>query len=162
MPYLLQALAQLRQMRDDWHIDIVGDGPPRPEYEHLAISLGLAEKTTFHGLKSKNEVAEFMRKAHLFVLPSLWDNSPCVVIEAMASGLPIVSTLTGGIPEMVDEKTGVLVPHADATQLSAALAQTIESLDQFDRYRITQKARQYSPESIGELIHSIYRGCVQR
>ncbi len=162
VPHLLQALAQLRHVRDDWHLDIVGDGPPRSEYERLAIDLGLANKVTFHGLKSKQEVGEFMRQAHLFVLPSIWENLPCVVIEAMASGLPIRSTPIGGIPELVDEEGGILVPPGDAPKLTAALGHMIESLDKYDRVGIAKKAHRYSPESIGGMIDSLYRPCIQR
>jgi glycosyltransferase involved in cell wall biosynthesis len=135
----------------------VGDGAARAEYEQLVEDLELADKVTFHGLKSKGEVAELMRQADLFVLPSLWENLPCVLIEAIATGLPIVSTLVGGIPEMVDEETGRLVPAGEVLKLSTAIAGMLESLHTFDRHVITQKARQYSPEVVGRLLDSIYR-----
>ncbi len=80
----------------------------------------------------------------------------------MASGLPIVSTTTGGIPEMIDGETGILVPPGDATELAAALERMIESLDEYDRGLIMRKARQYSHESVGKSIHSIYEGCIRR
>lgn len=162
VPYLLQALAQLRHVRDDWHLDIVGDGPSRAEYERQAIDSGLADKVTFHGLSSKREIAEYMRQADLFVLPSLSDNLPCVVIEAMASGLPIVSTLVGGIPEMVDDEVGILIPSGDVARLSTALIQVMETLGKFDHALIAQRSRKYSPESVGGLIHHIYGDCTQK
>lgn len=163
VPYLLRALAQLPRQQNAWHLDIIGDGPSRAEYERLAAELGISRKVTFHGFKAKAEVAEFMRRADLFVLPSLWDNLPCVLIEAMASGLPIVSTLTGGIPEIVnDERIGTLVPPGDITKLSAALSRMLASLDKIDRQEIAQKARQYSPESVGSSIHSIYLECIRK
>lgn len=161
VPYLLQALDQLRKHRDDWHLDIVGDGPARSECERIAADLGLTAKVTFCGLKPKREVAEFMRQADLFVLPSIWENCPCVAIEAMASGLPIVSTLAGGIPEIVSEDVGVLVPPGDPLRLSSALGLMIQSLARFDRLGIAQKAARYSYESIGRLIHSVYLDCVR-
>jgi glycosyltransferase involved in cell wall biosynthesis len=162
MPYLFQALARLRQQRDDWQVDIVGDGPSRTEYEHLAQQLGLVQKLTFHGMKSKQEVAEFMRRADLLVLPSLWENLPCVLIEAMASGLPVIATLTGGIPEIFHEELGILVPPGDTDRLCSALFRIMGSLDQFDRGKIAQRALSYRPEAVGKLIHSIYQDCVER
>ena len=125
------------------------------------MAIGLDDKVVFHGLKTKGEVAEFMRNADLFVLPSPWENMPCVLIEAMASGLPIVSTLTGGIPEIVHEGVGILVPPEDAARLSDALAQMLSSLHEFDRLTVAQNALAYSSESIGELIHSIYKDCLR-
>lgn len=61
-----------------------------------------------------------MREADVFVLPSLWENLPYVQIEAMASGLPIVSTTAGGIPGTVDADSGILVPPGDAAVLTRA------------------------------------------
>lgn len=162
VPYLLQAIDQLRRRRGDWHLDVVGDGPARAEYERLAARLGVADKVTFHGLKSKREVAEFMRRADFFVLPSLWDNCPCAAIEAVASGLPVVSTLTGGIPEIVGDGTGILVPPGDAAKLSSALATMLESLNHFDRRAIAASAEKYAPESVGQLICAVYQECVRR
>ncbi len=162
IPYLLKAVAQLRRQRDDWHLEIVGDGPKRPEYMNLATTLGIADKVTFSGLKSKLEVAEVMRETDFFVLPSLWENSPCVLLEAMASGLPIVSTAVGGIPEMIDRETGILVPPSNAKQLCNAIATMMELLDRFDRSGIVKKIDQYRPEIVGGLIHSVYENCIRR
>ncbi|MBW1801141.1 MAG: glycosyltransferase [Deltaproteobacteria bacterium] len=156
LPYLLQALARMRRERDDWHLDIVGDGPPRSEYEGLTADLGLADKVTFHGSKPKLDVAEHMRSADIFILPSLWENMPCVLIEAMACGLPVVSTLTGGIPEIIDTEAGMLVRPGEAAELSNAIMDMMEALNTFDRKVIAEKALRYSPQSIGELLHAIY------
>jgi len=162
VPYLLTSLSMLRQLRDDWLLDIVGEGPAREEYERMAEDLGLHDKIVFHGLKTKQEISEFMRQADIFVLPSLWENLPCVLIEAMASGLPIVSTLVGGIPELIDDGIGILIPPGDADKLLHAIVQMMESLNRFDRRAIAQTAIQYSPESVGGMIHSIYEDCLRR
>lgn len=160
IPFLLQAVARLSSQ--DWCLDIVGDGPNRAEYEQMSVDLRLGERVTFYGLRTKSEVAEFMRQADLFVLPSFWENLPCVLIEAMASGLPIVSTQVGGIPEIVDRETGILVPPQDVGSLSHAIGQMLESLDRFDRHTIAHKAARYSQESVGKLLHSIYLDCLTR
>lgn len=162
IPHLLSALGQLRQSREDWCLDIIGDGPVRAEYERLTLSLGIDDKVTFHGVKSKKEVADFMQRADIFVLPSLWENSPCVLLEAMASGLPIVATRTGGIPEFIDQEIGVLVPPGDSDKLAEALLRMIESLPKYDRAVIAKKADKYRPEAVGRLIHSVYESCVSK
>lgn len=156
IPTLLRALSELRQQREDWQLDIVGDGPARPGYEMASRELGIGDKVVFHGLKAKSEVATFMNDSDVFVLPSVWENAPCVLAEAAASGLPIVSTLTGGIPEMVDEDSGVLVPPEDAPQLAAALERVIGSISEYDTERIARKAQRYSYESVGGAIHGVY------
>src|ERR671939_115753 len=81
--------------------NVVGDGPRRPEYEALAGELGVAERVRFAGLRPKADLAERMRAADLFVLASRFENNPCVVLEAMASGLPVVATRVGGVPELM-------------------------------------------------------------
>jgi len=157
VPDLLQALAQLRQHRDDWRLDIVGDGPNRAEYERLVADWGLTDCITFHGWKSKPEVADCMRRADLFVMASLWETLPCVLLEAMACGLPVVATRVGGIPEIVDPETGRLVRSGDAPGLATALDQALDSLETTDRAAITRKAERFSPATVGHAIDAIYR-----
>jgi len=161
IPYLLEALAQLREKRSDFVLDIVGDGPNRNEYEELTRKLGLQDFVRFHGLKTKQEVAEFMRKADVFVLPSEWENLPCVIIEAMASGLPVVATNVGGIPEMVSSEVGVLVPPRDARALEQALNDVLEHLHQYQGDRIAWQAKQrFSYDGVGQILNSLYKELV--
>ncbi len=157
VPHLLQALAQLRHVRDDWHLDIVGDGPPRSEYERLAIDLGLANKVTFHGLKSKQEVAEFMRQAHLFVLSSLFETFGVVAIEALATGIPVLSTRCGGPEELIVDDVGMLVPPSDAEALCKGLDHMLNHLESFPPDRVSRYAHErFSPQQIGKLLHDTY------
>jgi len=160
VPYLLRALTKLGERRDYWQLDVVGGGPSQSEYEQLAADLDLAGNVTFHGTKTKAEVAEFMAQADVFVLPSIWDNLPCVVIEAMASGLPVLATRTGGIPELInDDGLGILVPPADSEALAVALNSMLDRFNHYDRHAIARVAQQYSYEHIGATLHSIYQGC---
>ena len=104
---LLQALARITV--DDIHLDIVGDGANRPQYEQLARELGLDRVVTFRGPATKDDVAEWMRSADLFVLASRYENNPCVLLEALTSGLPAVATRVGGVAEILTKRpTGSL------------------------------------------------------
>lgn len=163
VPYLLEALALLREKRDDFVLDIVGDGPNRAEYEELARKLGLQEVVRFHGLKTKQEVAEFMRKADVFVLPSEWENLPSVIIEAMASGLPIVATNVGGIPEMVDDGAGILVRPRDSEALAKAIDCLLDHLQEHVPETIAQYAQaHYSYQAVGRELDRIYRAVLRK
>ena len=161
VPDLLNALPGLRAVRSDWVLDIVGDGTEREACEAIVRDQGLSEHVFFHGLQPKSAVAEFMRRSDFFVLPSHWDNSPCVIVEAMASGLPVVATRTGGIPEFVGEDSGLLVPPGEPGALSEALAKMLDKLDSFDRDHIMAKAEAYGPGPIGGKIHSLYTKFIQ-
>ena len=157
VPYLLQALAKLRKKREDFVLDIVGDGPNRKEYEELTKKLGLKQLVRFHGLKTKQEVAEFMRNCNFFVLASLWENLPCVLIEAMASGLPIVSTKVGGIPEIINEKVGILVPPGDVDALTKAIDYMLGHWQDYSSEKISQYAKDnFSYEAVGKSLNNIY------
>jgi glycosyltransferase involved in cell wall biosynthesis len=132
-PTLLRALARLGERRRDWQLDVIGDGPERLPYEKSAAELGLRGQVTFHGSQPKPVIAQMMREADLFVLPSRFDNLPCVVVEALASGLPVVSTTVGGIPELVDDERGRLVAPDDPSALADAVQYMLEDLGAFDR-----------------------------
>jgi len=159
--YLLEALARFKSERDDWCLDIFGEGPNRDEYKNLSAELGLSEEVTFHGYRPKEEIAAFMRQAQLFILPSLWENLPCVLVEAIASGLPILSTQAGGIPEIVDEEIGMLVSPGNVKDLSLGLEEMLSKLQSFDRSEIASRSKRYSLETIGREIHDIYKEFTQ-
>jgi glycosyltransferase involved in cell wall biosynthesis len=155
--YLIDALSELKQKRSDWYLDIVGNGPARVDYERLVGNLGLSDKITFHGYKPKEVVAEFMRQADIFVLPSLWENLPCVAVEAMASGLPILSTRTGGIPEIVDEERGILVPPKDTSALSEGLDYMMGHYTEYNPEDSARYARdRFSRETVGRILNDVY------
>ena len=156
-PTLLRALSRLREHRSDWHLDVIGGGPERARHERSAAELGLGEHVTFHGPRPKAEVAQAMRNSDLLVLPSRVDNLPCVIVEAHASGLPVVATTVGGIPELVDERNGRLVPPDDPTALAEVLEDTLANLETFDRDAISASAQaSYGLEVIGEQLSRIY------
>lgn len=163
VPYLLEALARLREKRDDFVLDVVGDGPNRAEYEQLSHRLGLKDVVYFHGLKTKQEVAGFMRRCDFFVLPSEWENLPCVLIEALASGLPIIATRVGGIPEMINENVGFLVPPKNANALAEAIDCMLDHYRDYSPATIVRYAHErFSYETVGKRLDEIYRGLVTR
>lgn len=154
---LLRAVALLAGGGRDVRLDVVGDGPQRSEMAELVRDLGIEEIVTLHGFQPKAKVAQMMREADLFVLASRFDNNPCVVLEALASGLPVVATRVGGIPELVDESGGLLADPNDpvglAQQLEAALIRS------FDRPAIARAARaRFGPEAVGAQLAEIYVG----
>jgi L-malate glycosyltransferase len=158
-PTLLRALDRLREQRHDWQLDVIGDGPERSHHEMAAAGLG--EHVTFHGSQPKPVVAQAMREADLLVLPSRFDNLPCVIVEALASGLPVVSTTVGGIPELVDERSGRLVPPDDEIALAEALQDVVTNPEQFDRRVIGAEALgRYSFEVVGKQLNRIYDSVV--
>ncbi len=159
---LLTALSRLGWPPGTWRLDVIGDGSERAACEQQAVESGLGTQIVFHGVQTKAVVADFMQRADLLVLPSLWDNAPCVLIEAMACGLPILATQVGGIPEIVDEAVGCLVPPDDSAALADALARMLNILPSYDRRDIAARATRYSPTEVGRALHAIYVECLRR
>lgn len=131
--HLLRACRDLADRGMAFRCEIIGEGPQRADLERAVQDLGLGHQVAFLGAQSHDEVIDAYRRARLFVLPCVVgddgdrDGIPNVILEAMAMGLPVVSTRHSGIPEVVDhEATGLLVPPADATELADALAQVLE------------------------------------
>jgi glycosyltransferase involved in cell wall biosynthesis len=100
------------------HVDVLGEGPLEADLQSRSARLGL--DATFHGLVS--DVRQLLSELDVFVLPTRGDNLPVAILEAMAAGLPVVASRTGGIPEQViDGETGYLVEPGDVAGLGAAI-----------------------------------------
>ena len=154
---LLNGLAILKRSREDFVLDVVGDGELRAELESLALRLGLRSRVAFHGFQPREVVADFMRRSHVFVLSSHSENCPCVLLEAMATGLPVVSSDVGGVREVVPKDMGALFPRGDAEAFAASLAWILDRLDSYDPFEIAAHARaHFSLEAVGGQIDEAY------
>jgi len=119
---LLQACAILLDRGVALQLQLVGDGPERSRLQQLARDLGLSEIVRFSGALTSPEVRAALQQAHVFVLPSLAEGIPVVLMEAMASGVACVSCPVNGIPELIThEHTGLLAPPGDAESLATQL-----------------------------------------
>jgi len=154
--YLLESLSQLKQKRQDFTLDIVGDGPNRKEYEELTEKLGLDKIVKFYGRQP--EIVSFMRNCDFFVLPSLYENFGVVYIEAMACGKPVIGTLGGGPKEIINKDTGILVPPKNIEALTSAIEYMLDHYQDYSPEKISQYAKEnFSYEIVGKKIDEIYR-----
>lgn len=127
--YLLAALPDVIAQCPDLHLLIVGDGELRGEFEAQARRLGLDDHVHFLG--NRGDVPALLAAGDYFVLPSLWEGLPMALIEAMASGLPVIATEVSGTRQvMIPGETGLLVPPGDIDRLRAALLQLATSPEQ--------------------------------
>jgi glycosyltransferase involved in cell wall biosynthesis len=116
----LRALAQLKDL--DWKWSIAGDGPKLEELKSLARELGISERVEFLGWQSREELVKWYQRSNIFLFPSRHEGMPNAVLEAMASGLPVVATRIAGNEELVlDGVTGLLVNPEDVDMLRDAL-----------------------------------------
>ena len=155
--YLLDALKMLLDSGNTFALDIVGDGPLRGPLEQQARDLGIAANVTFWGLLEREDVAVRMREADVFVLPSLWETQGCVLLEAMASGLPSVATRVGGTPEVVSETAGVLVETRSPSALVDGIRAVTRSRDEYDGHAMHATAvDRYGYAAIAEAWTEVY------
>lgn len=155
---LLDALARARSRpgAPPIELDVVGDGPLAPSLREQAERLGVTVR--FHGFQPGPAVAELMRRADLFVLPSRWENLPVVLLEAMACGLPSVASRVGGVPEILDPESGVTVPPEDADALADALVDVAGRLGDFDAAALHERAAaRYGFDAVAERWLALYR-----
>lgn len=132
-PILLEAMAALKSNHSDLHLTFVGDGPERPELEAKTDALALRDAVTFAGFRSQEEVAQHLAETDLFVLPSFAEGVPVVLMEAMASRVPVVTTRIAGIAELVEDGvSGYLVPPGDVESLVDRLNQLLSDTDSHD------------------------------
>jgi colanic acid/amylovoran biosynthesis glycosyltransferase len=130
---LIRACALLAGRGKSFRCEIVGEGPLENDLRRQVEALGLRNRVNLTGARPQPELRCRLAAANVFVLSSVidpdggMDNLPTVIMEAMAMGLPVVSTKIGGIPEMVIEnETGFLVPPGDSIALAAAIEKLID------------------------------------
>jgi len=123
---LVQACARLRSSGLAFHLTLVGEGPDRGRVEKAIADHDLQRDITLTGALNQTQVREQFDHADIFVLPSLAEGIPVVLMEAMASGVPCVTTPVNGIPELIQhEKTGLLALPGDVDSLAEQLTRLI-------------------------------------
>lgn len=148
---LLEAVARLRQQnRLDFTTHLVGCGPLEAELRGRAAALGVQDVVRFQGRRPHSEVPTWMAAADVFCLPSIREGCPNVMLEALASGRPVVATRVGGIPELAREDNALLVPPADPEALAGALTEALSR--GWDPAALRQSVAGYSWETSADAL----------
>ncbi len=170
---LIDACAELGRRRIDFVCEIIGDGPLRETLQSKIERLDLSSRVNLLGSLSQGAVLEKLQAADIFALASTTDTQgatdvfPTVILEAMASARPVVSTRLAGIPELiVDGETGMLVPPSDCTALARALEQLLRDselrlrLGHAGRARIEEHFR--IEQTVAPLLEMFEQSCSRR
>lgn len=121
---LINAFADALKQNPKLRLVLVGDGPLLGEVKEKVLLLGIGENVEFLGLRT--DVNNLMNNADVFLLPSKYEGMPISLIEAMASGLPIIATNVGGVSDMINERSGLLI-QVDQQELTRAMLLFAES-----------------------------------
>jgi len=158
--YLIRAMKRVHTKIPKARLIIVGDGPEREMLESLSLQLGIQKAVQFIGKVPHEKVKIFMQQADIFVLPSLCEGFPGVIIEAMACGLPVVSSRVGGIPEIItNDANGYLADAKDAESIADYLLLLLqdEKLRKKISYNNKQLVKKYSWENVIVRLERLYQ-----
>ena len=161
---MIRAIQKLRQQtaaNETFEVQIVGDGNPEP-HQALVDALDLQDCITVHGEVSLEEVAEKMRTADALLLFSRYENFPCVIPEAWASGIPVLSTDVGGIREHLTEDRGELIESEDEAALAKSMLHWMQSPNTFNQEDLrTHAMKHFSMAAVGKAYSDVYREAVE-
>lgn len=165
---LVRSFAELLQRvpngKDRLRLVLIGDGPLRKTIEGAIEDAGIGDITWLAG--ERKDIPALLRALDIFVLPSLGEGISNTILEAMASGLPVVATRVGGNTELVtDGETGQIVPPADATAMAAALAKYSENTLLMRRHGQAGRARverEFSMEAMVSGYLALYDGVLSK
>jgi glycosyltransferase involved in cell wall biosynthesis len=155
---IVRSLAALKHKGYHYEMDIIGGG----DIEHkplieLAQSLNIQDIIHFEKTMKHADLIHHLQRAHIFVLFSNYEGLPCVLLEAMSVGLPVVCTDTGGLEDWINKDTGRVIPIGDENALTLALANMMDNYEQFDISTIRNKIIQTcSMEAVGKEIMRLY------
>lgn len=154
---LLESLKIIDDKGIDFQCTLIGEGMDLEVMKEKAQNLQLINKVSFTGLLQGQELADKLSSGDFLVLSSNYENMPVVILEALASGLPVVSTNVGGIKEMVDETKGILVEPKNKEALAEALIKMIETHKNYDaNYLRNSVIEKYGYESVGRFLSKLY------
>lgn len=153
---ILKAFAEVVARRNDVELHLVGAQPA--QYIEEARQLGLLNKTVyFHAECTYAEVAEKVRSAHCGVLFSDSEMLPCSLLEWLCTGMPVIATRVGGIPEAINSTNGMLVEAGNERGLTEAMLTMMEQYANYNPHQIALEAvKQYSYSSVGKQISDVY------
>ena len=157
---ILRVIERLRQQRDDFELHVIHDYEA-PEFKAFVKEHHLEDCVIFHGKKTSAEVARAYQQADFFVLFSNFENLPCVIVEAFASGVPVLSTSVGGIAEILSPERGILIPQGDEDALLLGINQLLDHSSEYDREAIRNYAiKTFAAQNIGQQIFEAYKEVV--
>lgn len=163
---LVEAFRRVHPTQPNIELRIAGDGSQRPEIVDALRRHGLESKCQLTGVyESVTDRNRFMHEIDVFVLPSLTEGTPNAIIEAMAHGKPIVATRVGGIPDLVSDDTGVLVPPSDIEALTGAMAGLAAEVEARHAMGVAARKRYeelFTPQAVLPLLVDFYEGIAGR
>lgn len=158
LPYLLEAMALLKSRNLACRLVVGGGGSGMSELRKQAWQLGITENVEWLGDLSQEGVREVLQKAHALILPSLHENNPLVILEAMATGRPVIATRCNGPEELMSPETGLLVEPGSGPELAGAMQHLIQRYATYSPTLIREQfLASYSRPAVVPRLLKVYR-----
>ena len=155
---IIDAMKIVRERVDKVCLRIAGDGPLQAELARRIQQHGLAESVLLAG--AQKDVGNFLQTIDIFAMPSRWEGFGVVLLEAGLHGLPVIASATGGITDIIDKQTGVLVAVEDASALANAIVELANDAGRRQQLGIALQSkiqRQFSISTVAEAYYAVYK-----
>jgi glycosyltransferase involved in cell wall biosynthesis len=151
-------------IRQGFEADIVFVGPLNPLLNEILSISGLSpDKILFTGEIPYEQVGIELRKSSALVMFSYYENMPCVILEALCTGIPVIATKVGGVPEVIQADNGMLISSGDEKELLEAMKKMMLNHGSYDKDKISRRATaEFSYEAVGKEIVEVYNSILNR
>ena len=158
---ILRAVRNLSNARRDFELIIIG--PAQDQLKKIIKESGLQEFVILTGEIPYSDVAKQMQQASALILFSRYENFPCVIIEGLCCGLPVIASDVGGVKEVVNGYNGILVPSENEAELVQSMNRMMNDYQQFDREQIAKDAREkFNYSAVGKQFYDLYKRILEQ
>ena len=155
---MIEAVRRLSEKRQDFQFHFIG-GEELQQHIALAKEKGVLDNfIVFHGELPYDEVPAYYAMSICLVMFSNFESLPCVIVEALSCGIPVISTDVGGIKEYITAKEGILIPKGDIDSLVEAMNYMLDNYTSYNNQYLANYAREnFSIEAVAEKFRNIYK-----
>lgn len=155
--YLLEAVAQIKNKRQDFIVDIVGNGPKKEEFIKYTNDNNIQDLINFHQQENKEKIAERMKNCDFFILPSQYETFSVACIEAMACGKPVIASNIPALKEKINSERGIIFQSRNSTKLSENIDYMLDNFHKYSAEKISNYVNEnFTYESVGKQLTKIY------
>ena len=160
---LPKAFVKLNLPKDKWEMNIIGGGEEYSNLQKQINECDLQDNIHLLGQKTKKDVVDILRNSNVFILPSRAENFSVAVLEALSCGLPVISSICGGIRECISDFNGLLFPVDDVDALADSIKYMFENYQSYDRQRIVEDCgNRFSPNVIAHQLTDVFEDVVRK
>lgn len=160
---LLEALNMMKNKGIPYQAALIGEGMDLEAMKLKAQALNLTDRVRFTGLLQGQALVDELATGDFFVLPSHYETAGVVLVEALACGLPAVATKVGGVPEIINESNGILVPDGNTEALAEAIETCCQTYKDYDAETLrNQVLERYEKANVGKLLNAWYQSVSER